>query len=508
MLQRKQVSNPLEIKILSLALYDDVFYLEFQKFYTPGLFTDYRIDRILEWNHSYFELYETVPKNHIFDIWEKEKENLQEDESKLYYRILQKAESEYSKGLQSKYILDKARELLQKKAVNNLVETVKDAPIEEAIQVIEDFSVPKDEKSFIQPFKEIDIVHEAFNKKTVPLFVFRGALGEMLNPQLTRDSFIGVMAPEKRGKSWWLFEFALRAFICRNNVVLFQVGDMSEDQGIRRLYHRFSGKPLHDYQLGECLFPVWDCEDNQSQECNLTFCQNSIKLLDHDDKIPLFEDASKKYKPCTMCKEKEHSFPKTTWFKRELLTEVLSDKDVDRISHNVDWQTRGREFRMSTHPNNTLTVSGINILLKQWKKEGWVPDVIVIDYADILASEGGFKEFRHGENEKWKALRKLSQVYNCLVVTATQTDAGSYKDEDITLMNYSEEKRKYSHVTCMLAINQSEKDKKSSVQRISTLLLRDGNFDPHKQILVLQALTIGAVIIDSEWIYHSDRNHQ
>ena len=60
------------------------------------------------------------------------------------------------------------------------------------------------------------------------------------------------------------------------------------------------------------------------------------------------------------------------------------------------------------------------------------------------------------QNEIWKNLRALSQSRNCLVLTATQADAKSYEKNVLTMSNYSEDKRKFAHVTAMYGLNQDK----------------------------------------------------
>ena len=59
------------------------------------------------------------------------------------------------------------------------------------------------------------------------------------------------------------------------------------------------------------------------------------------------------------------------------------------------------------------------------KQDGFVPDLIVVDYADLIVPESR-GEFRHQQNEIWKGLRRLSQEKGePLVITASQSDAKS-----------------------------------------------------------------------------------
>ena len=71
--------------------------------------------------------------------------------------------------------------------------------------------------------------------------------------------------------------------------------------------------------------------------------------------------------------------------------------------------------------------------LDDWEaREGFVPDVIVIDYADLLEADGKSTEFRHKQDSIWKGLRAMSQKRHALVLTATQADAASYTGPVVT----------------------------------------------------------------------------
>ena len=136
---------------------------------------------------------------------------------------------------------------------------------------------------------------------------------------------------------------------------------------------------------------------------------------------------------------------------------------------------------------DTISANGIKSILLNWARLGWVPSVICIDYADILAPTfgGAGVDSRHQVNATWQALRGISQEFHACVVTATQTNAASYDKELITRSNFSEDKRKNAHVTAMLAINQDMKtEKPNGIQRINIVQLREDYFSSEEQLLV------------------------
>ena len=73
-------------------------------------------------------------------------------------------------------------------------------------------------------------------------------------------------------------------------------------------------------------------------------------------------------------------------------------------------------------------------------------------------------------------MRALSQDIHCLVATATQTDAASYDVDSIGMKHFSEDKRKYGHVTAMIALNQTPDEKKKEIMRLNFIVLREDEF--------------------------------
>ncbi|KKM05327.1 hypothetical protein LCGC14_1755320, partial [marine sediment metagenome] len=106
-------------------------------------------------------------------------------------------------------------------------------------------------------------------------------------------------------------------------------------------------------------------------------------------------------------------------------------------------------------------------------------------------------EFRHQENQKWQRLRNLSQERHSLLLTATQAKATAYMKDLLDLSDYSEDKRKYSHVTAMYGLNQTPEEKRIGMMRINPLLVRDSDYATDRPVTILQRLQIGRPIMKS-----------
>jgi hypothetical protein len=142
-------------------------------------------------------------------------------------------------------------------------------------------------------------------------------------------------------------------------------------------------------------------------------------------------------------------------------------------------------------------------LLDTWEeRENFVPKIILVDYADLLVPSLK-ADFRHQQNQIWKELRKLSQTKRQeifpLVIAPTQADADSYDSYRLKLSNFSEDKRKYSHVTAMYSLNQDPKGREKALRmlRIGELILREDEFSIENEVTILQDLWQGRPLIGS-----------
>ena len=149
-------------------------------------------------------------------------------------------------------------------------------------------------------------------------------------------------------------------------------------------------------------------------------------------------------------------------------------------------------IKLSCHPNSSLSLYSVESILQTWSDQlSWVPDIIVIDYADILDMSCYGMDGRDRINETWKHLRRLSQKYNCLVVTATQADAASYGLDVIGRGNFSDDKRKIEHVTGMVGINQTDDEKDKGIYRLNWLALRDSQYSEQRCVHTASCLALG-----------------
>jgi len=474
------------------------------------------IKTVVGWCLNYYEKYKRAPGKDIEGIYTTNLSQLPEDRAERIERILGSLSEEFEREekFNVEYLLDQTEKYFKSQHLKQCAEAVQEALergelLEAEHEVVGYKPVSLHMSSAVDIFDdpEGELVRKTFKDSDKPLVKFPGDLGVFWNEELTRDAFVALLGPEKRGKSYWLMEIMFRAARSKANVVFFQAGDLTEKQQMRRMYTYVARRSWKEKHCGELLVPVMDCVYNQLDTCDkdVRECDfgpfreydlEQLKTLEIEKYIEAIKEYDD-YKPCTVCRKLGGGFKGAVWYKVRKpvkpLTPALAYKEVEK-----KMKVYGKRMKVLTYPSGTLKVSQIEQHLDLLEKlEDFVADVVVIDYADILQPERG-GEYRHQQNQIWRDLRSLSQSRCCLVVTATQADSRSYDKKGVlTMSNFSEDKRKLGHVTAMYGLNQTVEEKRKGLMRLNKLVIREDEFTVLDQVTVLQCLQIGRPCIGS-----------
>lgn len=457
---------------------------------------------VARWCSTYYKEYEKAPGKEIENIFRAKQRSraVEGVDEELIGTFLDNLSRDYEKSeeFNIQYLIDRTLKYFKHQTLQMLSEDVhtylaqgEEDQAEELVN--EYYQIEDDTSTTVNPFDPA-VIKQAYASAPKPIIEYPGEYGKLINPVLVRSGFVSFTGIEKRGKSWILMEIAMRAMRQRRSVALFQVGDMDQDQQEQRICTYLTRSPAQAYYAGKVLIPCLDCHHNQTDRCtNKKRTAKTGVLLDEKSGLKMeFKEAARDgYTPCTFCR---HNKPKryqgANWWRE---VDVKQHTEMDAIKAAKDFQKvmgTSQSF-LESQPAGTVTLSHIRSVLKaRARSTGFVPDVIVVDYADILAAEKE-KEFRHRQNEIWTGLRALSQEYHALVVTATQGAASAYEKESLSIKDFSEDKRKYAHVTAALALNQTDQEREEGIMRVGMLLARGVPFSTKHQVRVLQSLTIG-----------------
>ena len=484
--------------------------------------------RLATWCMEYYEKYERAPHGDIEGIYiEKLREgNLPKDTAEeIEEDILPNLSEEYEREEQfnTEYLLDQTKAYFRERHLylhsEEIKALVEQGELDEAEARAQEYHTRADSIEVgleLGSDEALMEVEKAFNQTVQRVVTYPGALGQMWNDQMVRGAFVALMGPEKRGKTFWLMDIAMRGITKKANVAFFQAGDMTKHQQLRRICIYLAKKSDKEKYCGNILIPTKDCLLHQTNICDKAEREDSDgskgfvfqdtetqnwaqgvrknltmgKLMEHYQKHP-------EYRPCHNCKEWNRYG--SIWLRPYSTGAPLDAKGAQKSLQQFFYKYK-RRFKLSTHVSGSLSVKEIRSILDTWEKEdGFVPDIILIDYADLLVPDNTRMDFRHQQNEIWKAQRGLAQERHCLLVTATQADAASYDQDTLRLKNFSEDKRKYAHPTAVFGLNQDKKgrEKKMGLMRINELVVREDDFSSDNQVYVMQKLQMGRPFLGS-----------
>lgn len=394
-----------------------------------------------QWCVDYYDRYGKAPGKNVeglFAAWaERSKDR---STVRLVEKYLEGLSGEYARrrrDLNPEYVANVAGDLWNEVRLDRMITTLqgfKDAGrLDDAFKKLDKFDriqVGKDE--IIDVLQDASLVERTFaRRQEPPLVEYPGAAGRFFGRAFRRGAFVSFMGPEKRGKSYWLMDVAWRAMLQRKKVLYFSIGDMTAEEMMERWYPRAASAPI---EPGTVRLP------------------RSITKSDDGFSVE-FEE--KKFRRGLDPGKAKAAF-------RKVMMEKVRSKDPF--------------LKLSVYANDSAGMAEVRADVQRLERRGWLPDMVVIDYADLLVPPAGFAESRDATNSSWKKMRGLSQEYNICVVTATQSKATSYTADTLDMSMFADDKRKFAHVTAMIGLNQNSTEKEKDVMRLNFLVLREDRF--------------------------------
>ena len=169
----------------------------------------------------------------------------------------------------------------------------------------------------------------------------------------------------------------------------------------------------------------------------------------------------------------------------------------------------GHLYRIKSYPRFSANIMDIKRDLDLLEHvEGFVPDIIVVDYADILKPEDRSMAGIEKEDRSWIALAQMAAERHALVVAPTQVTKDAMDTQNISAKHMARWVGKLGHVDVMATLNQSEEEKLLGRARIGIIAHRHANFTPSSNVTILQNLKLGQPNLDSEFIIVQEEEQQ
>jgi len=506
----KQLDMNLEKQILTRMITSTQFLRDINDFIQEEYFTTKYIQTVATWILEYFEEFEMSPNGAIKDIFEQKSILMEDSEAEMLRMLLSNMsdiDDAEEKSDDHEYITSRTLEYCKKRELELTAGNIKyyleqNDVVNAEKELLQFRTVTATVSECVDVFDE-EVVRRAFQEQKEGLLQLTGALGDFLGA-FHRSWLVVFSGAYKRGKTWWLLDVYINAALSDLNVIMFSL-EMTQDNLMERILHRVTG--CAD-EASTQRIPVVDCLLNQKGECTRPeYCGTFVPLFVEGEE--LLDEAVDGYVVCTACRDTENAefFQPTVWYENHDYQAMTERMAVDKA--NALSQQYANRCKLKTYPRFSANIADIKRDLSVLETtQNFIPDVIIIDYADILKPESNNSNGIQKEDETWIALSQLAGERKALVLTATQLTKDGQDAKTVSVAHTARWSGKLGHVDAILGINQTPKEKDKGVQRINTILHRHQPFSESEQCMVLQNLDIGAVHLDSFQYRPSEENNE
>ena len=413
---------------------------------------------VVGWCVDHFKKYRRAPGRELGALYDEWRDKADPETAEIVGKFLSELSDEHARGDRpaTEHAVDTAARLMLRVQV---VEAVARAQL-----ALENGEVDRASEEF-QNFKPLQLgsrgwvdlsdtetvaslIAAARASRQTPLIEYDGALDYLLGGVMKRGAFVAFAGTEKGTKSWWLQDTACRAYEQGRNVAYFEAGDSTREEVLDRLAVRLARRPYPNPLMPAVIrVPYEITVDGGGRK------GSRARVQSHKIKPTLLTD--------------------------ERAAEALAGTGTGRL-------------RVCAYPSGTLTVSDIETQLEDWRNEGFGVDLVVLDYADLLAPLNSRAEPRDQINANWRALRGISQKYAALVVTATQVKREAYDAWVIRKEHMADDKRKLAEVTAMIGINRTAHEIRDQVWRLNLVVGRSVHLPDDQCVYTAGCLWIGS----------------
>jgi len=152
----------------------------------------------------------------------------------------------------------------------------------------------------------------------------------------------------------------------------------------------------------------------------------------------------------------------------EVTMSELGMRATDVEKRIADLAASGKIGRLVIHefPSGTLQPRGISRLLSRYKSEGLTFDLIVVDYADLMAPNFRTDSLQENLRSIYIDLRAIAQTENAAVLTATQINREGIKAAVARMEHVGEDINKIRTADLVISINATEDEKACNERRL------------------------------------------
>lgn len=452
-MKREKLNTFQERDILTSIIISDKCCREIVPVLEPRLFEVEYARIISSWVCDYFKQYNKAPKEDILKLYRSHCDELADDAlMDNILSVIDKINKDLKKveKFNDEYAIQEGIKYLKSRSMKNFAEDIEShlvaGDVDKAERLITNYrKVERDSGESVSILRDSDLIVNAYTKEESKLFRFDGAYGRLVG-DIYREDFVAYLASMKAGKTFTLIDAGVEAMKAGLKVVFFSL-EMSRDNMIKRFWLSLSGQVVDDIEID----------------------------------LPYFEEGEDGW----VIKHKK------------IVKKKSSILNIEKKQQALRRLFRGGDLKIFAEPAYSMTVEKLEMKLDDLQHDGYNADVIIVDYADIMAPSDGRADYRNQIDGIWKRLRALAQKKKAVVFTASQTNRGALNRE-AEAEDIAEDIRKLAHVTSMVSISRTKVCKKNNIAIFSQLAVREGEPELRK-VVATQCLSLGRPVIDSRF---------
>lgn len=444
------LSRYLQENILTLACFDDDAATIIRGSIEVENFDNAQYQKIMTRTYDFIDEFGEAPKSHLPDILEDLIENKDDKRSELYNQVVSNIYDAYNDGVNKNYVIKSLSSFVRAQTIKaGLLNAVKEAKadnIAEAELIIEK-ALNSRQVSFqkglmLHDPNALDFLDQEDNwiRMGIDCLDERGICP-------APKELMTLMAPSGRGKTWFMIHIGKMALM-QGKKVLHITLEMSEQKTMQRYM--------------QSLFSI-SKREGEFETVNFT--------RDTGNRLDDFEFETVKDRP---------------YFKKPGIKDWIR-KRVDRLHQR-------RNFIIKEFPTGALTIKELEAYLEMLERhEKFVPDVIIVDYADLFKMQGNDKRVETGE--VYKDLRGLGVKKECAMVTASQSNRAGENARTIDLTHLAEDYSKAAISDNIITYNQTNAEHALGLARL--FVAKGRNDEAFMQVLISQQYGMGQFCLDS-----------
>jgi len=462
---------------------------------------------IIKWVQDYYSSYKKAPAAHIRHIYEQHRKQLDQDEFEQIGTILgYLSDVSDTKVHNVDFLIDSADRFFKERHLE-LQNTALEAALAKgdtlsAERIVQ--NVYKGIQNTSHTFKKLDditFVRDCVRTMVRKLddsevfFKFPGRLGDFLGP-FSRKWFVAFLAPAKRGKTTYMIDSAIASITRRLHTVIISL-EMPSEQLMARYMLAITGA-YPEISTHTHMVPLMDCEANQDGTCTLDCREGAGSIL---GEVKLTYDDNPDWIRCEVCRAQK-AFRPASW-KEPVEKKYISEGDYIKKVTSFN-RLFGKYGRIIHLPSKSVTVQDIKERIEELRNnENFIPDVVVLDYADLIKPEINSGHKRHDLDDIWEHLRGWAQEDNFLLISASQTNRISADVAYIKDIHVAEDYSKIAKLDVGIGLCQTDQMKLDGIMNINKVVHRHEEYIQSHVCTVLQDMKFQQSSLDSEFVYYS-----